>query len=109
MFLLQLYLHNPADVPNSLQRTAFITGNNFISISLSTNIIYATSKIKHWEPKYRNCYYQHEKHLKFFKIYTYHNCETECRANSTLKMCGCNAFYQPSEYRYLTDRHTYTI
>lgn len=98
MFLLQLFLHNPADVPSGLQPTAYVTRNSLLSVTLSTHIVRATSKIKHWAPKTRNCYYQHEKKLKFFKIYTNHNCEIECRANSTLKMCGCNAFYQPSEY-----------
>lgn len=97
MYLLQLLLHNPADSPTILQPTAYVSSSSMLSISLNTNMIQATSKIKNWTPKTRNCYYQHEKKLKFFKIYTYHNCEVECRANNTLRVCGCNAFYQPSE------------
>jgi len=96
----QLIVHSPADVPVGIQPTAYVTGSSMLSVALSLNIIRTSHKIKKWTPKLRNCYYQHEKKLKFFKIYTLHNCEMECRANNTLNVCGCNAYFQPSEYLY---------
>lgn len=94
-------VHNPADVPVGIQPTAYVTGSSMLSVALSLNIIRTSPKIKKWTPKLRNCYFQHEKKLKFFKIYTLHNCELECRANNTLNECGCNAYFQPSAYAYL--------
>lgn len=94
---LQLILHNPADMPTGIKPTAYIINRSMLTISLSLTIVRASPKIEKWTPKTRNCYFQHEKILKFFKIYTYQNCELECIANNTLHVCGCNAFYQPSK------------
>lgn len=55
--------------------------------------------VQYWTPFERGCYYPNEKPLKFFKVYTERNCETECRANKTLELCGCVAYYDPSEYK----------
>lgn len=33
----------------------------------------------------RNCFFDGEKHLRFFKQYTKYNCEQECLSNFTLK------------------------
>lgn len=96
-FLLQLLLHNPADLPIGIQPTAYVTRNNMLSISLTITLVRSSPKIKKWPSTIRNCYFQHERQLKFFKIYTNQNCEIECKANNTLNKCGCNAFYQPSE------------
>lgn len=97
---MQLILHNPADTPIGLQPTAYISGNSLSSVVLSNTIIRTSPKIKQWAPELRNCYFQHEKQLKFFKVYTQHNCEVECRANHTLSQCGCTAYYQPSKNNY---------
>ncbi|KAL5236158.1 hypothetical protein ACI65C_003568 [Semiaphis heraclei] len=94
---LTLLVHNPADVPVGIQPTAYVTGSSMLSVALSLNIIRTSDKIKKWTPKLRNCYFEHEKKLKFFKIYTLHNCELECRANNTLNECGCNAYFQPRD------------
>ncbi|XP_060876363.1 pickpocket protein 28-like isoform X1 [Metopolophium dirhodum] len=94
---LTLIVHSPADVPVGIQPTAYVTGSSMLSVALSLNIIRTSHKIKKWTPKLRNCYYQHEKKLKFFKIYTLHNCEMECRANNTFNVCGCNAYFQPRD------------
>jgi len=93
-----MIVHSPADVPVGIQPTAYVTGSSMLSVALSLNIIRTSHKIKKWTPELRNCYFQHEKKLKFFKIYTLHNCEVECRANNTFNVCGCNAYFQPSEY-----------
>lgn len=76
---------------------AYIIDKSMLTIALSMYYSITSSKIENWTPKIRNCYYQHEKVLKFFKLYTYQNCKLECVANNTLRTCGCNAFYQPSK------------
>ncbi|VVC45170.1 Epithelial sodium channel [Cinara cedri] len=94
---LTIIVHNPADTPIGMKPTAYVTRNNMLSISLSIVVIHTSPKITNWTPKNRNCYFQNEKKLKFFKIYTSHNCEVECRANNTLEECGCNAYFQPRD------------
>ncbi|XP_025191376.1 pickpocket protein 28-like, partial [Melanaphis sacchari] len=94
---LTLFVHSPADVPVGIQPTAYVTGSSLLSVALYMTIIRTSYKINTWTPKLRNCYFQHEKKLKFFKIYTLHNCEIECRANNTFNICGCNAYFQPRD------------
>lgn len=43
----------------------------------------------------RQCYFDEERHLKFFKVYSETNCELECIANYTLSICGCVKFSMP--------------
>jgi acid-sensing ion channel, other len=40
----------------------------------------------------RNCYFEDERKLKFFHIYTKFNCIQECLANATLEICKCARF-----------------
>lgn len=100
-------MHSPADIPVGIQPTAYVTGSSMLSVALTMNIIRTSHKIKKWTSELRNCYYQHEKKLKFFYIYTLHNCEIECRANNTLNVCGCNAYYQPSECVHINTIHSF--
>ncbi|CAO1407576.1 unnamed protein product [Diamesa tonsa] len=40
----------------------------------------------------RNCFFDGEKQLRFFRQYTKYNCEQECLSNYTQKSCGCVKF-----------------
>ncbi|XP_025196558.1 pickpocket protein 28-like [Melanaphis sacchari] len=90
-----LFLHSPVDVPANIKPTAYISVNNIAYITTTFTLVSISESISSWKPDIRHCYYQHERILKFFKIYTVNNCEIECRANNSLKMCGCVAFYHP--------------
>lgn len=43
----------------------------------------------------RSCYYDAERYLKLFKVYSEKNCVFECMTNYTLRECGCNSFHFP--------------
>ncbi|XP_055382442.1 pickpocket protein 28-like [Condylostylus longicornis] len=43
----------------------------------------------------RQCYFQKERYLKFFKKYNQRNCQTECLANHTVRKCGCVPYFMP--------------
>lgn len=45
----------------------------------------------------RNCYFSDEKRLRFFNKYSNENCNTECRSNASLEICGCIPFYSIRE------------
>lgn len=50
-----------------------------------------------FEPLSRQCYFNYERRLKYFKVYTQQNCELECITNFTLQTCGCVKFSMPRE------------
>lgn len=80
-----------------MQPIAYITINNIVYITTTFTLKTTSQKLTSWSPEIRHCYYQNERTLKFFKLYTINNCDIECRANKTLEMCGCVAYYHPSE------------
>jgi Amiloride-sensitive sodium channel len=41
----------------------------------------------------RQCYFEGEKSLKYFKIYSKSSCDQECFSNASLSTCGCVPFY----------------
>ncbi|KAE9532798.1 hypothetical protein AGLY_009879, partial [Aphis glycines] len=92
-----LFLHSPIDVPANIQPTAYIAVNNIAYITTTFTLITASESISSWKPDIRKCYHQNERTLKFFRIYTVNNCDIECRANNSLKMCGCVAYYHPRD------------
>ncbi|XP_054277184.1 pickpocket protein 28-like [Macrosteles quadrilineatus] len=58
--------------------------------------IKVTDKIlRKWTPAQRGCFFEDERFLKFFNIYTEKNCDLECEANISLSRCGCVPFYAP--------------
>jgi amiloride-sensitive sodium channel len=52
-------------------------------------------ELQKYDVKYRQCYFDGEKKLKFFKIYTEKNCKFECLTNLTLTKHGCVRYYMP--------------
>lgn len=43
----------------------------------------------------RQCYFDWENRLQFFKVYTQRNCELECLTAKTLRTCRCVTFAMP--------------
>lgn len=80
------------------------TGRNSIQLPISINTrlsikptLTTTSKVLHsYEPSQRQCFYQSENRLRFYKIYTKASCEEECLSNFTRQECGCVKFSMSS-------------
>lgn len=89
-------IHNPIDFPVQLNGN-FIHPNTYNEITIMPRMVTASEELERWHPSFRGCYYNHEKVLKFFKLYSLYNCELECRANKTKDMCGCVPHYYPSK------------
>ncbi|XP_055607832.1 sodium channel protein Nach-like [Uranotaenia lowii] len=43
----------------------------------------------------RQCFFENERYLRFFRIYNQHNCIQECMVNFTYNLCGCVKFSMP--------------
>jgi hypothetical protein len=53
--------------------------------------------LRNYSPQSRNCYFDGEKPLKFFKSYTMLNCRWECLTNFMLSTCGCVLHSMPRD------------
>lgn len=62
-------------------------------IKIKPKVIFTSDDVRKYNPNRRYCYYNFERKLYFFKIYTVHNCVIECIANFTKQECGCIKFH----------------
>jgi acid-sensing ion channel, other len=88
-------VHSPFELPGSYdsnERIDFYYGND-LEVLITPEIIKTDPDLKNYEPKQRGCYFEGEKKLNFFKIYTRRNCEFECYAEHFLKKIGCVPFF----------------
>ncbi|XP_075972075.1 pickpocket protein 28-like [Anticarsia gemmatalis] len=92
---LKVYLHHPADLPRSSLYYYAVLNEQVTSMALSFSIITTSDTLRNYDPKVRQCYFNDERYLRYFKIYTANNCKMECLTNYTYASCGCVSFYMP--------------
>lgn len=71
--------------------------NNYFQVPLSQNaqipiepqLIVTSNALRSYNPNHRKCFYNTERRLRFFKVYTKRNCEMECLASFIEMKCGC--------------------
>ncbi|XP_031639854.1 uncharacterized protein LOC116351846 [Contarinia nasturtii] len=63
---------------------------------LKATMITKSEGLRYYSPEQRQCFFNSDRQLRFYKIYTQNNCESECLANFTRTMCGCVKFSMPS-------------
>lgn len=90
-----LILHMPNEMPTKYHEYAYLGLHSNHIISLTAKSYAYDKAFADYSPSMRNCYFQHEKKLQFFKTYTKPHCIIECLADFTLKSCGCIKFSTP--------------
>ncbi|KAF2887052.1 hypothetical protein ILUMI_19121, partial [Ignelater luminosus] len=86
-------LHQPGDLPRFHERYFWVSLDQVVSASVIPSMMTTSTELKHYDPQDRKCYFNHERRLRFFKIYTQRNCLFECLTNFTYQKCGCVGFY----------------
>ena len=89
----KLFLHHPAELPTLATRYIPISFDTIYNIWVTPEIVITSENLESYEQNKRTCVYSYERRLKFFKIYTKHNCRLECIANRTLEQCNCVPYY----------------
>jgi amiloride-sensitive sodium channel len=91
----------PNEVPTTFHELTFLEISFQKVLFLHPKSFRTNENMKKFQPKIRGCYFENERKLKFFKIYTKAHCDLECMTNFTLKFCGCVHFSMP---RTLNDK-----
>lgn len=91
----KLAMHSPTDVPRFDIRYNRIPFRREVLLGVIPQIIKTSSELVGYKPEIRQCYFNGERKLKYFKIYTESNCELECLSNFTLKNCLCVKYGLP--------------
>ncbi|XP_055309664.1 uncharacterized protein LOC129573300 [Sitodiplosis mosellana] len=93
----KIFLHHPGEVPQLSLRYFRVPILHDVMIAVKPQMIITAESLRSYSPTERQCYFNGEHQLKYFKMYTQHNCEMECLANYTRKHCGCVKFSMPRD------------
>jgi acid-sensing ion channel, other len=96
----KVYFHLPNEVPHISKHYYLVPYKQIVNILISPNVIITAPDLRRFSAEKRQCYFNDERYLQFFKYYTQNNCNFECVANKTIKMCGCMRFDMPSKLSY---------
>nr|XP_023021680.1 uncharacterized protein LOC111510056 [Leptinotarsa decemlineata] len=88
-------LHSPFTIPNVPENFFNLPLNGRVIGNIIPHMIKTSDGVKMFDASKRDCYFQSDKTLKYFKIYSQENCMLECKMNYTLQFCGCVEFYMP--------------
>lgn len=69
-----------------------------IHISIKPTLTTTSDGLRSYPIESRQCFFNSERQLKFFKFYSQNNCKIECLANYTLQKCDCVKFNMPSTF-----------
>lgn len=93
----RIFLHMPGEVPNMSRNVIQIAPSEIAEFAIKAEYTTTSDGLRNYEPVRRQCFFQSENRLRFFKMYTKNNCEAECLANFTLIECGCVRFFMPRD------------
>uniref|UniRef100_A0A1B0DLX3 Uncharacterized protein n=1 Tax=Phlebotomus papatasi TaxID=29031 RepID=A0A1B0DLX3_PHLPP len=110
----KVHLHSPDEIPQIARQFFRVPLNQGIMVSVKPSMITTSEGLRAYNPirltkrslhffqmftnsfrSRRQCYFNHERQLKFFRNYTQKNCELECFSLFMIKECGCAKFYMP--------------
>ena len=80
-------IHSPFEFPGTYEdesSTKFYYGQDF-DVYITVDVIKSDDKLRSFTPDVRKCFFEDEKKLKMFKVYTRRNCEMECLAEFYLQ------------------------
>lgn len=89
--------HPPNEGPQIWKKYFHISPGQAALFTIEPKVIITSNNVRKYSPKVRQCYFNSERRLRFYKQYTQRNCEAECLANYTLAQCGCVKFSMPSK------------
>lgn len=91
----KILLHTPGEIPRVSKQYFRVPLSTEVVVSVKPNMITTSEGLSDYAPERRQCFFNNERNLTFFKVYTQNNCELECLAAFTYKECGCVKFSMP--------------
>lgn len=92
----RIFLHMPGEVPNMSRDVLQVAPSEIAEFSIKVTLTTTSEGLRRYEPSQRQCFFNSDRQLRFFKTFTQNNCEAECLANFTKQQCGCVRFFMPS-------------
>ncbi|KFB52627.1 AGAP010967-PA-like protein [Anopheles sinensis] len=91
----KVLLHESNAYPDLAKRHIRLPVSHSLTIAVKPNIMLTSPELTKYSAIKRQCYFEHERPLRYFRRYNQDNCELECLTNYTEKECGCVHFSMP--------------
>lgn len=96
----KITFHTPVELPHVVKHTFELSPGYTSTFMVEPKLVETTVSARKHPPHIRQCYFNSERKLRFFKYYTQRNCEFECLSNYTLSQCGCVNFAELRELKH---------
>ncbi|CAG9810348.1 unnamed protein product [Chironomus riparius] len=91
-----IYWHLPNEIVTDWHSTKNIWNlKKYNQITLKVKSFKMSPELQKYDVMHRQCYFENEKKLKYFKIYSEKNCMLECLSDQMIADCGCTRYYIP--------------
>lgn len=91
----KIAFHLPTELPHVWKKHYHVSAKQAAIFMVAPNQILTAPTLRQRSPAIRQCYFNAERQLQFFRFYSQYNCESECLANYTLRQCDCVHFAMP--------------
>lgn len=91
-----IILHLPNEYPQKINGFHTVPAGQSFVLHLSPQMMITSEELRSYPPHKRQCFYQDEKQLKYFKHYTESNCKLEWYNNRS-EQCNCTMFPVPNQ------------
>ncbi|KAH8403942.1 hypothetical protein KR215_006867 [Drosophila sulfurigaster] len=91
----KVFLNSPESVPLTSNNYILVPHGSEVMVSVLPNYVVSTNNLHEISAEKRQCFFDDERALRYFKAYSQSNCQTECLANYTMAKCGCVKFWMP--------------
>ncbi|XP_031627357.1 pickpocket protein 28-like [Contarinia nasturtii] len=88
-------LHSPNEVPMISTYGTSVSNGYESRVIITPTLSEATKKIRKMDVKVRQCLFEEENFLLYYRTYTRGNCQMECNAKIYLRQCNCILYYMP--------------
>lgn len=96
----KITLSMPGEAGQMSKRVYHLPTSESADIAIKSKLTITSDGLQSYEPHLRQCFFNSERQLRFFKLYTQNNCEIECLANFTKSRCNCVKFSMPSKQEF---------
>lgn len=92
----RVFLSMPGESLKNPRHFLSVDPSSTTRIRIKPKLITTSEGLRYYTPNHRQCFFDSERQLRFFKIYTQHNCRVECLTQFMKIQCGCVHFSMPS-------------
>lgn len=92
----KIALTSPGEAIKMTNNFFRVSSAEYSLIAIKSKLIKTSEGLRSYKPYQRQCYYNSERRLRFYRMYAQSNCEIECLANFTNMACGCVKLSMPS-------------